>query len=76
MSEFRLETDRLILRAWREADREPFFALNSDPAVMEFLPTTDRAVSDSTVDRLSAAQERDGCCFWAVERKADSAFVG
>ena len=76
MSEFRLETDRLVLRAWREGDRDPLFALNSDPAVMEYLPATDRAASDEAVDRLSAAQDRDGCCFWAVERMADGEFLG
>lgn len=76
MSEFRLETDRLILRAWRDADRDPFFALNSDPAVMEFLPATDRAASDHAVDRMNAAQSQHGHCFWAVERKADGLFLG
>ena len=76
MSEFCLETERLFVRAWREPDRDPFFALNSDPVVMEFLHATDRAASDDLVDRLIAAQNRDGCCFWAVERKADSAFLG
>ena len=76
MSEFRLETDRLVLRAWRDADREPFFALNSDPAVMEFLPATDRAASDNAIDRMMAAQAAHGHCFWAVERKQDGAFLG
>lgn len=76
MSEFCLETDRLVLRSWRDADRDPFFALNSDPVVMEFLPATDRAASDNVVDRLIAAQERDGCCFWAIERRTDGGFLG
>ena len=76
MSEFRLETDRLILRAWREADRDPFFALNSDPAVMEFLPATDRATSDRTVERMNAAQAEHGHCFWGGERKPAGAFLG
>ena len=76
MSEFSLETDRLILRAWREADRDPFFALNSDPVVMEFLPATDRATSDHAVERMNAAQAEHGHCFWAVERKRDGAFLG
>lgn len=30
-----LRTDRLLLRRWTEADREPFAALNADPEVME-----------------------------------------
>ena len=76
MSEFRLETDRLVLRAWREADRDPFFALNSDPAVMVFLPATDRAASDNAIDRMIVAQAAQGHCFWAVERKQDGAFLG
>jgi RimJ/RimL family protein N-acetyltransferase len=32
----RLETERLISRQWRPADREPFARMNADPAVMEF----------------------------------------
>ena len=30
-----LRSDRLLLRPWRDADREPFAALNVDPVVME-----------------------------------------
>jgi RimJ/RimL family protein N-acetyltransferase len=31
-----LDTERLRLRQWCTADREPFAALNADPKVMEF----------------------------------------
>jgi RimJ/RimL family protein N-acetyltransferase len=49
------ETDRLYLRQWIEADREPFARLNADARVMEFLPSLlDRAASDAMVDRLQA----------------------
>jgi RimJ/RimL family protein N-acetyltransferase len=34
------KTERLILRRWRESDREPFARLNSDPRVMQFFPRT------------------------------------
>ena len=71
-----IETERLILRGWREADRDPFFALNSDHAVMEFLPAGTRADSDAAVDRMIETQADHGHCFWAVERKADGAFLG
>lgn len=30
-----LRTPRLLLRRWRDEDREPFAALNADPMVME-----------------------------------------
>ena len=33
-----LATERLRLRHWRDADREPFAALNADPVVMEYYP--------------------------------------
>ena len=76
MTETAMETERLILREWREEDRDPFFALNSDPAVMEFLPAGTRADSDAAVERMIATQAEHGHCFWAVERKADGAFLG
>ena len=32
-----IETERLILREWRDADREPFARMGRSPAVMEHL---------------------------------------
>jgi ribosomal-protein-alanine N-acetyltransferase len=49
------ETERLIMRAWREDDLEPFAALNADPIVMEFFPSTlTRQESDALVTRITA----------------------
>lgn len=76
MTDFAVETPRLRLRAWCDADRDPFFALNSDPAVMEYLPMGDRAASDAAVDKMMATQAEHGHCFWAVERKGDGEFLG
>jgi RimJ/RimL family protein N-acetyltransferase len=72
------ETDRLRLRQWIEADREPLFArLNSDPRVMEFLPSLlDRAASDAMFDRLQSRINERGWGFWAVESKLDRQFIG
>jgi RimJ/RimL family protein N-acetyltransferase len=43
-----LRTERLVMRRWRDGDREPFAALNADPQTMRFFPATlDRAASDS-----------------------------
>lgn len=33
-----IQTDRLILRQWRDEDLESFARLNADPKVMEFFP--------------------------------------
>lgn len=72
-----LGTPRLVLRRWREADREPFASLNADPVVMEHFPATlARDRSDATVDRLEAAFERDGWGLWAVERQGDGVLLG
>ncbi|KQO47362.1 MULTISPECIES: GNAT family N-acetyltransferase [unclassified Frigoribacterium] len=72
-----LTTDRLLLRRWRESDREPFAALNADPEVMRYFPATrTRAESDAMVDRLDAAIEADGFGLWAVERRDSATFVG
>jgi RimJ/RimL family protein N-acetyltransferase len=51
----RLLTARLILRRWRDADREAFAAINADPRVMRFFPAgLSRAESDELVDRAEA----------------------
>lgn len=45
-----IQTERLILRQWREEDLEPFAALNADPQVMEYFPAIlTRQESDSRV---------------------------
>ena len=72
-----IETERLVLRQWREADRAPFAALNADPQVMEHFPAPlTRAESDAGIDRQAAFVAQDGLGFRAVERRADSVFVG
>ncbi len=76
-----LRTPRLLLRAWRDSDREPFAAINADPRVMRWFPSTqDRARSDEGVDRFVALHERLGYTGWAVEvlgsDRGPSPFVG
>ncbi len=77
MAEFRLETDRLILREWRAEDREPFHEMSSDPRVMATLgPIVTRAESDALIDKVQARQVEHGHTAWALERKDDAAFLG
>ncbi|MBJ7412239.1 MAG: GNAT family N-acetyltransferase [Phenylobacterium sp.] len=72
-----IETDRLILRAFREEDRAPLAAINGDPRVGEWLGgAIDRTASDALLDRLNAEIARDGFGFFAAERKADGQLVG
>ena len=72
-----LETPRLLLRQWREADREPYAALNADPAVMEFFPgLQSRAESDRSIDAWRGQLEARGWSNWAVEERGGGAFIG
>ena len=70
-----IRTERLVLRQWREEDKEPFAALNADPVVMEHFPSTmTREESDAFVERCAAAIASRGWGFWAVE--AEGTFIG
>lgn len=72
-----IETDRLLLRRWRAADREPFAALNADPVAMRFFPAAlSRAESDAMVERIEAHFAEHGFGLWAVERRAEGDFIG
>ena len=72
-----LRTARLVLRAWLPSDREPFAALNADPAVAEFLGgVRGRAESDALVDRTMDHWDREGFGLWAVERVDSGEFIG
>jgi len=72
-----IETERLVLRNWREADRDPFAEMSLDPEVMAYLDgPMDRAASDALIDRLLGEAQQNGATFWAVERKGDGAFLG
>ena len=72
-----LVTERLILRDWRDDDREPFAALNADPRVMEHYPATlTREESDGFIDRAIAFIAEHEWGLWAVERRADGRFIG
>ena len=72
-----VETERLVLREWRDADRAPFAALNGDIEVMRHFPAPlTPAQSDEMVDRMMAAWHRTGFGLWAVERHDTRAFIG
>jgi hypothetical protein len=72
-----LRTERLILRQWRDSDREPFAALNGDAETMRYFPAPLTCEeSDALVDRASAHIEENGWGLWAVEVAGGAPFVG
>ena len=73
----RIETDRLVLRLWRDEDLEPFAQMSADPEVMRWLGGV------LTLDQVQAYKVRAdtsfaelGMCRMVIERRADGAFVG
>jgi RimJ/RimL family protein N-acetyltransferase len=73
--EFRSE--RLLLRQWRDEDREPFAALNADPRVMEFFASAlSRVESDAMIERIRHHFVERGFGLWAVEVPGTAPFIG
>jgi RimJ/RimL family protein N-acetyltransferase len=72
-----LSTGRLLLRRWREADREPFAAMNADRDVMEYFPARlNPAASDQLIARIEAGFDQLGYGLWALELRATGEFLG
>ena len=72
-----LETERLILREWRDPDVDAFIVMNADPLVMEFFPETySEERPRRFVDRIRECWAERGYGLWAVERKDIAGFIG
>lgn len=73
----RLQTPRLVLRPWEDADRAPFAALNADPDVMRHFPSVlTREASDRSIDAWNADFARRGWSNWAVVLRTDAGDAG
>jgi RimJ/RimL family protein N-acetyltransferase len=73
----RIRTARLVMRRWRDGDRDAYAAMNADPLVMRYFPATlDRAASDASVDRIEALFDRQGFGLWALEVAGTAEFIG
>ena len=72
-----IETERLILRPWRDADAAPFASLNADPEVMRHFPKRlTRAESDALAERIRTRMAERGWGSFAVEVKGGEPFIG
>lgn len=77
MSAPTLETPRLVLRQWRDADIPHWVAMHADPRVMEFFPSTfsDDYAKD-VAGRLRMQLEREDAGWWIAEIKDGNRFAG
>lgn len=74
---FRLETERLIMREWRDDDLPAFAAMNADPEVMRYFPSLQtRSESNGLVDRITEHFKEHGFGLWALEEKESQSFIG
>lgn len=74
---YTLETPRLTLRQWRNADYAEFAHMNADPEVMRYFPNLlSVAQSDALTKKFDDLIAQKGWGFWVAERKSDCAFLG
>ena len=73
-----LETDRLILRGWRDDDLDPFSQMMADADVARFIGGSALARDDAwrSMAAFIGHWVLRGFGFWVVERKSDGAFLG
>jgi RimJ/RimL family protein N-acetyltransferase len=72
-----IETERLILRPWQDADIGPFMAATNTPAVARWLGgPQDEAHFAEVGARMQAEQAEHGHCFWIIERRCDADVLG
>ncbi|EKO3399863.1 GNAT family N-acetyltransferase [Vibrio fluvialis] len=72
-----LETERLILRQWRDSDFPAFAKINADVLVMKHFPAVlSQAESDALAKRIQSLIAENGWGFWAVEYKETGDFLG
>jgi RimJ/RimL family protein N-acetyltransferase len=72
-----IETERLLIRPWREGDREEYLASCNSEAVTAHLGGPAKVEHiDAALARIARSQDEHGFSFWAVERKSDGRFLG
>ncbi len=72
-----LETPRLILREWKESDRNLFREINADEKVMEFFPYRhSHEAADAALERVNDMIRATGFGFYAVELRESQEPMG
>ncbi|MCP4342668.1 MAG: GNAT family N-acetyltransferase [Desulfobulbaceae bacterium] len=72
-----LETDRLLLRQWKNQDLSAFAKLTADSEVMEYFPSTlSSEESNAMAQKCKSLISERGWGVWASELKESGDFIG
>ncbi len=75
-----IQTERLILRPFTEQDIDALYLMNSNPAMLKYIPTvpfTEREQAHELFHKvISQDYQQRGFGRWAVEHKADNKVIG
>lgn len=72
-----IETERLLLRSWTDADVDGWADMNADPRVMEFFPAPlARRDSYESAERLRRELEERGYGWFVMQVKDEPGFAG
>ncbi len=72
-----IETKRLVLRTWQDSDLMPMCAINQDPLVMEYFPSTGNLKQTRDhIKRIQTHQDKYGYSLYAVELKQTGDMIG
>lgn len=72
-----IETERLLLRQWRDEDFDPYARMCADPEVMRYLPAIlTREESARQIEGFIRHWEERRFGLWAVEERARGEFTG
>lgn len=72
-----IETERLVLRTWRDNDADEYYRINEDPKVIEFLcgSLTMQQVRDF-IAFMNQQFDKIGYTLWAAEEKSSRKLIG
>lgn len=72
-----LETERLLLRTFKESDLDAMTAINQDPKVMQHFPSLlDQEQTAKLIQKITNYQYKYGYSLYAVELKSTSEMIG
>ncbi len=72
-----IETERLILRSWKQDDLPLFVAMNKDKRVMRYFPATlNDSDTEAFYNRIQNEFNQNGWGLYAVEIKSTGEFIG